>query len=125
MTINITPPEYEYDFDLSHEDVLKETDTDQLKADYLQLDQERLEIQSFIDAYRLAQIDDEPWFKRAAGKLAYMSMASRWVERRILALGETPPYQPTDPRARELRILQEKLGKLNRRVDELEGASNA
>ena len=120
MVGNVTLPEYEYEIDLSHDDVQSETDVAQLKADYLQLDQEGLEMVSFIEAYRLAEIDDEPWFRRIGGKLAYNKIAQRWIERRILELGETPPYQMSDPRARALRVLNEKVEKMAARIKELE-----
>lgn len=77
------------------------------------------EISEFLQAYRLAQIDDEDYFRRTAGKLAYIRIASRWIERRLLSLGETVNYPPTDPRSRQLRILEEKIRKLNARVEEL------
>lgn len=91
-------------------------------------DERELEMHSFLDAFRAAEVDDEPWFRRTAGALAYAKIGKRWIERRILILGGEPPYQPTDPRARQLRILNGKVAKLEGQIEallrrELAGAS--
>jgi hypothetical protein len=97
------------------------TDLEQLGAWFEEELQRAVEMKAFLEAFRDADINDEIWFRRTAGALAYSKIGARWIERRILLLGGEPRYWPTDPRARQLRILNEKVEKLNNRVRELEG----
>jgi hypothetical protein len=83
----------------------------------------QIQIKGFIDAWREAEIEDEEWFLSIAGALAYTKIGLKHIERRILTLGGTPPYCPTDPRSRQLRLLHDQVEKLKRRVDELERES--
>lgn len=87
-------------------------DLDQLAGWFVELERKAVHIKAFIDAFNDADIDDEDWFRRAAGALAFANIHRRHVERRILLLGATPPYPPTDPRAREMRSLREKVQRL-------------
>jgi tRNA(Glu) U13 pseudouridine synthase TruD len=113
-------PDFGEDIDVSYDEIAAETDTALLHRYYEQLEQEALEMSSFIEAFRLAAVEDDKWFKGIGGKYAYNRIASRWIERRLLALGEKVNYPPTDPRSRELRILSQKVADLKRRVEELE-----
>lgn len=113
---NYEPRETAY----TREEIEACSDVDTLRDWFLDSDRRELDIRSFLDAFRSAEIDDETWFRRTGGALAYCVIGKRWIERRILQLGGEVPYYPTDPRARQLRILTEKLVKLNNRVEELE-----
>lgn len=106
--------------DISKEGLASENDIARLTGWYSTLDAKAMEMAEFVAAYRIAEIDDEDYFRRTAGALAYVRIAIRWVERRILELGETPPYSPLDPRSRQLRILNEKIEKMAKRLNQLE-----
>ena len=45
------------------------------------------DLQSRIEAYQLAGTAAEEWVRRAAGKVAFAKMGTRWVERRLAELG--------------------------------------
>jgi hypothetical protein len=107
----------------SREEIDGCSDLETLSEWFLASDQRELHIRSFLEAMRTAEIDDETWFRRTGGALAYCVIGKRWIERRILILGGEPPYAPTDPRARALRVLNEKVAKLERRVAELGGGT--
>jgi hypothetical protein len=100
-------------------------DVETLRDWFLKADSRELAMRSFMDAFRSAEIDDEPWFRRSAGALAYSMISKRWIERRILTLGGEVPHFPTDPRARALRILNDQHDKLKNRVRELEALAGA
>lgn len=106
---------------LSKAVVFAEGDTSKLAHWYTVLTDKVLEIEAFIRAYKLADIDDDDWFRRTAGKVAYFEIASRWCEARLIQLGATPPYFPADPRTRQIASLNEKLNKLRTRIGILEG----
>lgn len=74
------------------------------------------EIECFISGYRDAGRGDEDWKRRAGGKLGYLRLAKRWVERRLLELGIPPPYPPTDPRTREIRRMERQIADLKREL---------
>jgi hypothetical protein len=107
----------------AREDVDNCTDVETLAQWFVEHDARELEMRAHLEARRFAEIDDEDWFRRCAGALAYTSIGKRWIERRILTLGGEPPYFPTDPRARALRILNEQVGRLKHRLEELERAA--
>jgi hypothetical protein len=94
-----------------------------LAAWYVNSDRRELHLKTFIEAWRTADIDDPDWTKRTAGALAFCSIGKKWIERRILTLGGEVPYPPTDPRARQLRILNDRVVELLKRIDELEKAA--
>lgn len=75
------------------------------------------EIRAFADGYREVEYGDDDWRKRAGGKLGYLKLMARWIERRILNLGLEPPYHPTDPRARYIRNLERKLARLETELE--------
>lgn len=106
---------------IQREDIEECSDLPKLCEMYDKLQERAVEIKSFLSAFSDAEIDDEAWFRKAGGALAYREIARRWVEKRILLLGGSPPYWPTDPRTRQLRILNEKVERLQNRVRELEG----
>jgi hypothetical protein len=81
---------------------------------------EAVAIKCFIQALDEADIDDESWFRRAGGALAFRMINVKWLERKIISLGETPRYWPSDPRAKELARLNEQVRSLKKRVVMLE-----
>jgi hypothetical protein len=87
---------------------------------YLVSDRRELEMRSFLDAFRAAEIDDDAWYRRTGGALAYCAIGKRCIERRILQLGGEVPYFPTDPRARAIRLLNDQVVKLKLRIEQLE-----
>jgi hypothetical protein len=97
------------------------SDLEQLSAWYLECDRVEIEIRAHLDSYRAAGIKDEDWCRRSGGALAFRMIARRHLERRILTLGGEPPYQPTDPRAKAIRCLQDQVAKLKKQVGELGG----
>jgi hypothetical protein len=105
---------------ITREQIAECEDLATLNAWFLETDERELHIRSFLDAFRAAQVDDESWFKRAGGALAWSKITKVFIERRILALGGEPPYQPTDPRAKALRSANDQIDKLKKRVAELE-----
>jgi hypothetical protein len=60
------------------------------------------------------ELVDEGMMRRACDKVAALSRDNRWIERRMITLGFIVPHPPTDPRAREIRHLHEKVGHLKR-----------
>lgn len=100
-------------------------DLDVLHDWYEKLDEIILATSEFIDAKVHADIDDEDWFARASSKLAHSRIAIRWVERRILKLGDKPDYPPTDPRTHTIRTMSESIMKLKARIVELEKRAQA
>lgn len=96
------------------EDIESCSDPEKLAAWYLGLDALYDQIRFFIDERRFAQVGDEAWFDAAAGKCGYLRVGKKRVEQRMLSLGLRPPYQPTDPRQRNLQILNEKVRKLKK-----------
>jgi hypothetical protein len=104
----------------SREEIDACNDLEALSEWFVDCDRRELDISNHLYACRQAEIDDENWFRRSAGALAYSRIAKVWIERRILTLGGVPPYFPTDPRSRQLRILNETVEKLKRRVELLE-----
>lgn len=99
------------------------TDVAVLCAWYANSDRRELHLKTFLETWRTADIDDPDWTKRTAGALAYCAIGKKWIERRILTLGGEVPYAPTDPRARQLRILNDKIVELQRHIAELEKAA--
>jgi hypothetical protein len=119
MDIDLDFGPKEDSLDIRKEEVAVSTDLPWLRQAYRQLSDSNLEVAEFLTAFRHAEIDDEAWFRRAAGRYAFGRIASRWIERRILMLGEVPDYPPMDPRSRQLRILNEKVEKLTRELEQV------
>ena len=113
MEFDIIMPEHDEYVEIGMEDVA-EASVATLHKWFKELNQNASDLAEFVAAFRLAQIDDEKYYRRTAGKIAYLKIAAKWIERRLLELGEKPRYSPTDPRCREIRILQDKLEKLNK-----------
>lgn len=69
------------------------------------------EIHHFLNARRIGMGEhvDKVWMRKASDRIAYLTRAAHWIEKRMLRLGFQPPYSPTDPRARELRALNERV----------------
>lgn len=95
-------------------------DVPQLTAWFIALNDQASHTGEFLRAYREAEVNDEDYFERTAGKLAFLRIACRWVEHRLIELGAYVPYSPADPRAKQLRILLEKVEKLTARLAKLE-----
>lgn len=122
IRVNAAAPDYDATRERSYsrEEIAACADVATLSEWFVATDARELQMRAFIDAFRAAAIGDEAWFRRTAGALAYCSMCKKQIERRILLLGGEPPYFPTDPRSRELRILSDKLARMHKRVAELE-----
>lgn len=105
---------------VSIEEIRACSDIDVLCGWFVAADERDLEQRAFLDAWRAAGIVDDDYYRRNAGALAYCAISKRHLERRILTLGGSPPYSPADPRARQLRILSDKVEKLQKRLNELE-----
>lgn len=116
--IYVELPEFK-PLDISKDDVETCADVPTLLDWFERLNESNLQTTEFLHAYRDAQVDDEDWFRRTGGRLAYVRIAARWVERRLLTLGAKVPYPPTDPRTRQLRILDDKICKLKAEIDRL------
>lgn len=100
MTINTDEID---DIELS--DIRDETNEITLSRWYQTMFDLHQHIKAHCDGYREAGIEDNDWFRRTGGKIAYLKLGMRRIEARMLTLGFTPPYQPTDPRAIEIRQL--------------------
>ncbi len=100
------------DLHISKEMAAATDDVDTLCYWYEVLDERRVEMSAYFQAFREAGVNDEEWTRRAGGAMAFTKMGLTWVERRLLELGETPPYPPTDPRAREVRAMETKIKEL-------------
>lgn len=111
--------------DLSKPIVAATSDIEVLLGWYAMLSDKQLEISEFIAAYRHAEIDDESYFKRTGGMLGFVSIALRWVEHRLLELDVTPPYRRTDPRSRQLRILNEAVNRMKAEIAALKAGADA
>lgn len=71
-------------------------------------------------AFTEAGTAKDEWRYRAGSMLARCKLAMRWIERRLLTLGFTPPYAPNDPRSKEITRLIAENRKLERKVYQLE-----
>jgi hypothetical protein len=103
------------DFDeleLSKEIVAAVSDLPTLCGWYETLTEKSMQVSSFVSAFRHAQVDDDDWYRRSAGKLGFCNVGLKWVEQRILQLGGEPPYPLADPRNKQIRILLERVKKL-------------
>lgn len=121
MTINfhIDNPAGEAGLRLTREDIEGETRQDVLALWFRLADETQEQIKEMLDAFKDAGAADAEWVKRAGGALGYTRIGLRWVERRMLALGFTPPYSPRDPRAEALRVAQNTIVNLKAKLDRL------
>lgn len=101
-------------------EVVAEADEQTLLHWFAEIDKAIVQMRAFLESYREAEIDDTPYYRRTAGALAFAKISSKWIERRLLGMGITPPYPPEDPRGRQLRFLADRVEKLKNRVAELE-----
>lgn len=69
-------------------------------------------IKAHLSERRDADIGTDDYYDATAGKLAFLKIGQRHVERRMLELGFCVPYPPHDPRTKQIRLLEEKLKKL-------------
>ncbi len=68
----------------------------------------------------MADLCDPNWLRKSSDKVAHLRIATRRIERRMIALGYRPPYHPTDPRVKEIS----RLGDQNRRLKALLRSNN-
>ncbi len=100
------------DIDLSREIIAAMSDVDTLCHWYRSLTGKIMEMKEFVAAYRFAQVEDDDFYRRTAGKLGYCGVGMKLVEQRILELGGEPPYPLADSRNKQLRLLSEQVKKL-------------
>lgn len=67
------------------------------------------EIRASVEGYRMAGIAEADWLQRVGKKLGYLKHTARWCELRLLELGYTVPYLPSDPRTRQIRLLEDRV----------------
>ena len=101
------------ELNLSKEIVGAVTDEATLADWYTALGDKHLEVSSFARGYQEAGVEDDDYYRRTGGVLAFCKIAMKWIENRMLSLGQRPPYPPTDPRTREIQRLTEKVKKLS------------
>lgn len=94
------------EIDLSRDQIEGCADEAQLAAWFTAVNDKIDHIGAFCAGYREADYVDEDWRRRAGGKLGYLRLTLRWIERRMLSLDMSPPWPPTDPRVREVRNLE-------------------
>ncbi len=100
---------YDIDIDeleIAASDIAAETDPAQMLVWWEFLASKADEVSSFIEAWSLAEIDDDSWYLRAAGRLGYAQTARRRLERRMAALSVPIPPDPKDGRVREIQRLR-------------------
>jgi len=115
VSIEIIMPERVGTKEIDIEVVRDSDDAGELHLFFNDLTDEILNCKAFISGFREAGFDsDSRDLKRMAGKLGFMHFAMKTVERRLLELGETPDYPPTDPRKMEITRLQERIEELER-----------
>lgn len=100
---------------ITREDV-DEADMDQLCYWFAALDEKAMQMKAFAESFRTFDASDNEWAQKNAGALAYVSIGRKWVEHRILALGGTPPYPPTDQRNFQIRQLEKEVKRLRELV---------
>lgn len=101
--------------DLNSAFVAECCDTEQLHEWFDLLTLEKVEVVAFVEAAKLTGHQEKTWFDRIGRKAAYLSIALKWLESRLLELGETPNYLRSDPRGKQLSLLERKLKDLQRR----------
>jgi hypothetical protein len=122
MTTLIFEPEQLSDVRVTREMVAATSDVDLLIYWFEALDERVVQIKEFWDAFEGLDIKDDSWEHRTRTALAYNNIGKRWVERRLLALGVTPPYPKDDPRGQTIQNLSGHIIKLKARIAELEAA---
>lgn len=91
-------------------------DMPQLCYWFAALDEKAMQMKAFAEAFRTFGAGDDQWAEKNAGAFAYVSIGRKWVEHRILALGGTPPYAPTDGRNFQIRQLEKEVARLRKLV---------
>lgn len=80
-----------------------------LSALYRDASEQHADISDDLDSYFRAGTAEQDWCRRAGGRLAQLARIKRWTEHRMLRLELMPPYNPTDPRVKTIRVLERKL----------------
>lgn len=114
VSIEIIMPERVGTKEIDIEEVRESDDAEYLHDLFIELCDEIMNCKAFIDGHRVAGFDGSETMRRLAGKLGFMNFAYKTVERRLLELGETPDYPPTDPRKVKIRELEAKIKELGR-----------
>jgi hypothetical protein len=102
---------------LSREFVNAQTSGAKLADWYDAMVEKGAELTEFVRARDLADFDTEA----LTGKLAFIKIANRWVEARLIALGYPVPYPPTNPLKRELANSAKRIASLKKQVRDLGG----
>lgn len=108
----------EIDIDIEREtpdqaDIL-EAPISQLKYWYEKLDEKTIPMKEFLDAHRIAGVQDRDWMIRATDALAHTCIAMRFIERRLRSEGEHVPYAATDPTVKQVRALADKMADIRK-----------
>ncbi|MBA3053636.1 MAG: hypothetical protein FP826_01565 [Sphingomonadales bacterium] len=75
------------------------------------------ELKAFVEGFRFTGSADPDWLRRSGGKLGYLTLTRRRIERRMLTLGFTPPWSPRDPRSVLIRRLEGEVARLRRLLE--------
>lgn len=103
--------------DLSRRFIDRQTNGAMLARWYDAIAEKKAELHEFVGARKLGGLDIEP----IAGKLAFVAMAQRWVEARLIAIGHDVPYPPTHPLKREIANQAKRIKSLKQQVRDLGG----
>ncbi|MEO5586084.1 MAG: hypothetical protein ABIQ81_00155 [Novosphingobium sp.] len=69
-------------------------------------------IRDDVESYKFVGTADPDWLRRTGGYLSHLTKVKRWTGDRLIELGLTPPWPPSDPRVRENRLLEARVRKL-------------
>ncbi|MES3042711.1 hypothetical protein [Sphingomonas faeni] len=106
---------------LSREFVNAQTDGDMLADWYDAMVEKGAELTEFVRAREIGDFDTEA----LTGKLAFIKIANRWIEARLIALGHHVPYPATNPLKRELANNAKRILTLKKQVRDLGGDPDA
>lgn len=85
---------------------------EQLKEWYEDLVDLSEEIKAFVSSYRFVKLNDEPWFKRAGGKIAVLKLRINHIERALTDMDQEIPRHALNPLVIENRNLVSQNKKL-------------
>ena len=108
MNYHFIPNHTDYVEDVYLDDIEECSDCEQLTEWYLSWSELTDNIKADVDSYKFVGTAEADWLARCGGKLSAMSKGMKAIEKRMLSLGMTPPYPPTDPRVKAIRRLEAK-----------------
>lgn len=59
-----------------------------------------------VDSFKAVGTAEWDWLRRVGGRLSHLTKVKRWSADRLLTLGITPPWPPSDPRLQHIRRLE-------------------